>query len=252
MMIDSHCHFDAAAFDKDREQMFQRAVKAGVEQIVSPAITAESWENLKRLTSMFAGVHPCYGLHPMFIELHKPYDLLSLEQWIARENPIAVGEIGLDFYRPELDRAKQNRFFEAQLDIAMEARLPVIIHARKAVEPVSKQLRCRNLEGGVLHSYSGSVEQAQPLMDRNFYFGFGGPVTWPRSSRLRRVVASIPLDRILLETDAPDQSGLAHKGHRNEPAYLAEVAQAIADIKGTDIQTVIDQTGKNAQNLFGL
>lgn len=251
-MIDSHCHFDDPLFDGDREEVFRRATLAGVKSIISPAVTAGTWTRLKTVAKPFPGIFPCYGLHPMFIGEHLERDVDELVHWIEREKPVAVGEIGLDFYQDKTSADKQRWFFCQQLDIAAQTNLPVIIHARKAVEEVIQTVRQYDIQSGVLHSYSGSAEQASQLQDRDFYFGFGGPITWPNSKKLHRVVETIPLEKILLETDAPDQPSQSHRGERNEPAYLQEIATAVSKIKNIDIQKVIDTTSTNASRLFNI
>lgn len=252
MIIDSHCHFDAEAFDNDRDAVLLRAEQQGVESLISPAITAQSWPRLKQLSQSLPNVHACYGLHPMFIEQHQTSHLSQLKQWIEKEKPVAVGEMGMDFYISDVGHDKQRQFFRAQLDIAVAAHLPVIIHARKCVEEVLKEIRQRPLIGAVLHSYSGSAEQARQLLNHNVYFGFGGPLTWPKSTRLRKVLEAIPLENILLESDAPDQTGAKHRGLRNEPSYLTEVLDTVAEIKGLNREAVAKATKNNTQRLFCL
>lgn len=249
-MIDSHCHFDAPAFDTDRKQVFERAKQAGVSHIISPAVTADSWQKLKKTTNTYTSIYPCYGLHPMFIEDHRPEHIEILEHWIENENPIAIGEIGLDYYLPDNSRENQQFYFNAQLDIAAKHRLPVIIHARKSTEHVLQALKKRPELRGIIHSYSGSFEQARELIKRGFLLGLGGPVTWSGSRRLHKLVQQLPLDAIVLETDAPDQTGERHKGERNEPAYLVEIASKIAQLKGISVEEVQQKTTSNCHGLF--
>lgn len=251
-LIDSHCHFDSEQFSEDRTEVFRRALDAGITAIISPAITAASWPALKQIAAAFDVVNPCYGLHPMFTNAHQPTDLEELENWIHQESPVAIGECGLDFYQGKEDSGKQLEIFDGQLALAAKYDLPVIIHARRAVEEVLRLLRRYPEVSGVLHSYSGSAEQARQLAARDIYFGFGGPVTWPQSRKLHKLVAKIPLDRILLETDAPDQAGEQHRRQRNEPAFLPEIAEKIAAIKQFSPDTVAAVTTKNATRLFRL
>lgn len=249
-LIDSHCHFDSDRFAQDRAEVYQRATAVGVSAIISPAITAAEWPQLKQITSKYDRTYPCYGLHPMFIQEHCPSDIELLDDWIDQERPIAIGECGLDFYHGRDDASVQLEIFEGHLKLAKKYQLPVIIHARRAVEDVLKLLRNYPDVAAVLHSYSGSTEQARQLAEHNIYFGFGGPVTWPQSRKLRSVVASIPIEKILLETDAPDQSGEQHRRQRNEPAYLPEVAETIAQIKQLSASEIARVTTSNAQALF--
>ncbi len=251
-LIDSHCHFDAPAFDADRDALYQRARQAGVRHIITPAITATSWPGLRQICARYPGVHPAYGLHPMFQAEHRDDDIDRLQTWLERERPVAVGECGLDFYIPKPDKEKQTAIFRAQLALAQRFELPVIIHARKSVEAVMMLLREYPDVRGVMHSYSGSLEQARQLIERGFLLGFGGPLTWPRATRLRRIAATLPLESLLLETDAPDQPGEQHRGQRNEPAWLPEVAHTLAELRKISVDEVIEVTSDNARRLFSL
>ncbi len=186
----------------------------------------------------------------MFNDQHERADIEALDQWLDREKPVAVGECGLDFYGSGKNPKQQTDYFEAQLALACNHQLPVIIHARKAVEAVLQSIRCYPEIRGVIHSYSGSLEQARQLIDKGFYLGLGGPVTWPRSTRLRKRVKKLPLDTILLETDAPDQADARHRGERNEPGYLPLIAESIAELKQQTLEEVAQTTTENATALF--
>lgn len=251
-IIDSHCHFDAEVFDEDRDAVLRRATEVGVSTIISPATTAASWPRLKNIASRYPGVYPCYGLHPMFIDHHRDDHIGQLRDWVRREKPIAVGEIGLDFYLKHLDRERQCDIFKAQLDIAESAGLPVIIHARKSTEQVLHMLRQHPSVKGIVHSYSGSLEQASQLIKQNFKLGFGGPITWEGSKKLHRLIKGLPLESMVLETDAPDQTGQTHRGERNEPSYIMEVAEKIASIKNMPVESIIQQTRENTQRILTL
>jgi TatD DNase family protein len=252
MLIDTHSHFDDRSFDPDRDQAWQRALAAGVEAQIVPAVTAAEWPRVKEICERYAGAHPAYGLHPMFCEQHRDEDIAELDRWLTREQPVAVGECGLDFYIENPDRERQLQLFEAQLALAQKHDLPVIIHARRAVDRVIQTLRRYPGIRGVLHSFSGSREQAEQLMKLGFYMSFGGPVTYPNATRLRELVRTLPLEALLLETDAPDQPGAAHRGERNEPAFLPEVLQEIATLRGEDAETIAAANRKNVQQLFGI
>jgi len=251
-LIDSHAHFDDERFDHDREQALERARAAGVEAQVIPAVKADWWPRIHHLCQQHAGLYAGYGLHPIYLDDHRPEHLDRLAGWIERERPVAVGECGLDFYienpRPEL----QQRYFEGQLELARHHGLPVIIHARRAVEQVLNTL-CRypGLRG-VLHSYSGSEQQALRLIKMGFYVSFGGPVTYPRAKRLHQLVKNLPLSAILLESDAPDQPGEEHRGERNEPSYLPEVLKTVSRLRGESPDTIAAQTSANTRKLFRL
>jgi len=249
---DSHCHLDAAGFDGDRTEVIARARAAGIGVMVVPAVTAASWPGLRDACAMDAALNPAYGLHPMFLAEHRPEHLHELRDWLERERPCAIGECGLDFFMEGLDADAQRDYFDGQLQLAREFGLPVIVHARRAVEEVIHALRRIGGLRGVIHSFSGSPEQARQLWDMGFLIGLGGPVTYPRANRLRRLVAQMPLEFLLLETDAPDQPDAAIRGQRNEPARLPAIAAAIAGLRGQSIDEIAAQTTANAQRLFGL
>ena len=251
-LVDSHSHFDAAEFDADRAAAHARALAAGVARQVVPAVDAAGWPKLKQVCSEFHDLHPAYGLHPMYLESHRPEHLRELRAWIERERPVAVGECGLDFFVEGLDADAQQRYFEEQLKLAREFDLPVVVHARRAVDAVIAAIRRIGTLRGVVHSFSGSAEQAAQLHKLGFLLGIGGPVTYERANRLRGIVAAMPLEQLLLETDAPDQPGAAHRGERNEPAFLPEVLGVIAGLRGIDPDDLAAATTANAERLFRL
>lgn len=252
MFVDSHSHLDAPEFDRDRTEVLQRARVAGVTTQIIPAVAASGWEKLQALCDAESGLHPAYGLHPMYLEAHQPEHLARLVTWIERERPCAVGECGLDFFVEGLDPEVQRRYFVRQLEIAREFDLPLILHARRAVDEVILALRRIGGLRGVVHSWSGSEEQARQLWSLGFHLGIGGPVTYERARRLRNIVAQMPIEWLLLETDSPDQPLAAHRGARNEPAHLLEVAETVAQLRGVEIEAIAATTAANARALFGL
>ncbi len=255
-LIDTHCHLDHALFDSDFDAVLQRATDNIVSDIIIPAITVNNWQKVRSLSKQYKNLHPAYGLHPMFMSQHCLHDLDLLEQWLQSETAIAVGECGLDFFilgqQGDQQQAKQTQqaFFNAQLDLAQHYQLPVIIHSRKSLDLVLKEIRLRPDLHGVIHSFSGSLQQAHQLIDQGFYLGFGGPITYIRAKKLRYLVSSLPLDALLLETDAPDQPDTTQYGQRNEPAFLITIAQTMAELRGISPQEVARATTKNAHNLF--
>lgn len=250
-LYDSHCHLDASEFDPDREQVLARARAAGVTRQLVPAVDRASWPKIRSLCAADPGLRPAYGLHPMFLDRHQPGDLEELAEWLAREHPAAVGECGLDFFVEGLDPEAQRSYFQRQLELAREFDLPVVLHARRAVDEVIASLRRVGGLRGVVHSWSGSEEQARQLFGLGFHLGIGGPVTFERAQRLRRTVASMPLEWLLLETDAPDQPDAAHRGERNEPARLPNVLAVVAELRGQDPADIAAATSANAERLFG-
>lgn len=251
-LVDSHSHFDAAAFDADRDAALARARGAGVVAQVVPAVDAAGWPALREVCARGPGLHPAYGLHPVCIASHRPEHLEALRDWLARERPVAVGECGLDFFVMGLDPAVQHAYFDAQLRLAREFDLPVIVHARRAVDAVIAALRKIGGLRGVVHSFSGSVEQAAQLHALGFLLGIGGPVTYPRANRLRTLVATLPIEQLLLETDSPDQPGIRHRGQRNEPAHLVDVLDEVAMLRDMPREAVAAATTANAERLFGI
>ncbi len=249
-LFDSHCHLDAPPFDPDRPAVVARARAAGVMRQLVPAVDRAGWEKLRDLCAADDGLLPAYGLHPMYLDQHQPGHLDDLARWLADERPAAVGECGLDHFVPDLDPETQRYYFLGQLALARDFDLPVVLHARRAVDEVITALRRTGGLRGVVHSWSGSEEQARQLFDLGFHLGIGGPVTFERAQRLRRTVATMPIERLLLETDAPDQPGVDHRGARNEPAYLPEVLSVVAALRGESPGHVAAATTANAARLF--
>lgn len=251
-LIDSHSHFDDDSFDADRSAALARARAAGVVAQVVPAVNARLWPRLREVCGAYPGLYPAYGLHPICLADHDRADLDQLAAWIEQERPVAVGEIGLDYYIEELDRDAQREYFLAQLGIARDARLPVVVHARHAVEDTYQLLRRFPTVRGVVHSFAGSEQQARRLIDLGYCLGFGGPVTYARANRLRTLVQRLPLESILLETDSPDQPGARHRGERNEPARITEVLREVARLRDEDPAHVAAATYANTVRLFDL
>ena len=252
MLIDSHSHIDTDSFDADRSAVIARARAAGVREQIVPAIARSGWEHLREVCHAQAGLHPAYGLHPMFLNQHMPQHLLDLTEIVERERPVAIGECGLDYFVEGLDHDQQQHYFIAQLELARERDLPVIVHARRAFDEVAACLRKVGGLRGVVHSFSGSLQQADNLWKMGFALGIGGPVTYPRARRLRDIVARMPAEFLLLETDSPDQPLHGHQGQRNEPALLTEVLAVVAELRGESQAHVAASTSANARRLFNL
>ena len=251
-LIDSHSHFDDARFDADRDAAYQRAHSAGVKAQVLAAVSARLWPQLKTVATRYPGLYPSYGLHPAWLAEHRPEHLDTLADWLSRERPVAIGECGLDYYLPDLNPEVQAEYFTGQLHLAHRYDLPVIVHARHAVDQVIKQLRRYPGVRGVVHSFSGSVDQSRRLLDLGVLLSFGGPLTYPRATRLRSLIQFLPLDGFMLETDSPDQPLSNHRGERNEPACLPEVLACVAELRGVDPAEIAAATNANACRLFGI
>lgn len=252
LLVDSHAHLDDDAFDADRDAVLERARAAGVRRFVVPGIDAASWPRIQALCARHPGLFPAYGLHPLFLPQHRPEHLDALRARLADGTAVALGEIGLDFFVTELDRATQRHYFDAQLQLGKELSLPVIVHARRAVEEVLLMLRDVPGLRGVVHSFAGSEQQAERLYGMGFHLGIGGPVTYERAHRLRRIVARMPIEHLLLETDAPDQPLAGHQGQRNEPARILDVLHSVARLRGEAPAAIAAATSANACRLFGL
>jgi TatD DNase family protein len=251
-LIDSHVHLDDDAFTTDRDGVIERAANVGVGTLVIPAVDANSWSRIESICAGHRQLHPAFGLHPMFLANHAADDLVALPTWLAGHGAVAVGEIGLDFHVDGLDRQLQRHYFESQLKLAADHDLPVIVHARGAIEEVTLTMHRHSRLRGVVHSFSGSEQQAEQLWRMGFHIGIGGPVTYERAQRLRRIVATMPIEFLLLESDAPDQPDAFHRGQRNEPARIIEVLRCIAGLRGESEQVVASATTANARRLFNL
>jgi len=252
LFVDSHSHIDVEAFDADRAETIERARRAGVTRQVVPAVVARDWAKLQAVCALHAGLFPGYGLHPVYLDDHDPADLVALRGQLDDASAVCVGECGLDFYVESLDRELQHDYLRPQLALARERGLPVVLHARHAVEATIAAIRAHPGLTGVVHSYGGSEEQARQLFKLGFLIGIGGPVTYDRANRIRRVVKSMPLEFLLLESDAPDQPNATRRGERNEPARIVEVGECIAELRGITPSEVAAQTTVNAQRLFRL
>ncbi|WP_006788591.1 TatD family hydrolase [Thiorhodospira sibirica] len=252
MLIDSHCHFDHPRFDADRDTCWHAARAAGVCALLVPAIERATWGRLQQLCQSCPGLYPAYGLHPLYLHQHQRADIAALAAWLERYPAVAIGECGLDYADPHLDRAEQQHLLEAQLELAQQYHLPVILHARRAVEAVLLTVRRYPGVRGVVHSFSGSLEQAFQLIEWGFMLGFGGLVSYPQARRVRRVVTAIPLDAMLLESDAPDQPALPQQGMRNEPRWLGTVVESIAALRAVPSAQIAQATAANARQCFAL
>jgi TatD DNase family protein len=250
-LFDSHAHLDAAEFDADRREVLDAARGAGVCNVLVPAVTRATWPGLHALCASTTGLWPAYGLHPCYLREHRDSDLEALAEWLRMHPAAAVGECGLDFFDASLDRTRQLKLLHGQFEIAHRFDLPLVLHARRAFEQIITELRRfgRPLHG-VVHSFSGSTEQARALAKLGFMVGIGGPVTYPRARRLRRVVSGLPIESLLLETDAPDQPGTLHRGQRNEPGFLLEVLECVAALRSEDPAALAQATTANARRLF--
>ena len=251
-LIDSHCHLDDDRFDGRREDVIAQAAAVNVTRMVIPATTANRWEKVKQVCEGRDGLHAAYGLHPMFIEQHQASHLRELDEWLEREQPIAVGECGIDFYDSRIDEKWQLQLFTEQLQLANNHHLPVIVHVRKAMDEVISAVRKQARFGGVVHSFAGSQQQAQQLYDAGFKLGIGATLSFERAQKLRRVVAAMPEDSLLIESDAPDQPGAAHRGELNEPAFIVDHLQTMAELRNCSVEDLAATLTRNTETLFNI
>jgi len=250
--IDTHCHLDAAEFDADRDTVHAAALAGGVVTMVVPAISRDNFSAVAATCERYAGCLPAWGLHPMYIDVHRPEHLADLRAQIEAQRPVAIGEIGLDLFVKDLDYATQEFFYVEQLKIAKDYDLPVLLHCRRANDELLKHLRKIGVSGGIAHAFNGSAQQADAFVRLGFKLGFGGAFTWPRANNLRRLAVDLPLEAIVLETDSPDIPPLWVGRGRNAPGELPRIAQTLAELRGCDLDTVARQTSANACVLLGL
>ncbi|MEW5755808.1 MAG: TatD family hydrolase [Pseudomonadota bacterium] len=251
-VCDSHCHLDFSEFDQDREVVLAACRRQGVAAIVVPGVSAAGWPGLVDLCARDPLLHPALGLHPMFLHQHQTGDLERLDQWVRRQRPVAVGEIGLDFYLRETDRARQQDLFLAQLEIARSHALPVILHVRKAHDEVLACLRRVPVAGGIVHAFSGSRQQAEHYIELGFAVGFGGVLTYPNARRVRQLARELPLASIVLETDAPDMAPAGRHGERNSPLNVLLVLDELARIREEDRAQIAQITTQNVEKLLNI
>jgi len=262
-IIDSHCHLDFSQFDIDRENVLEACSNVGICEIVIPGVLASTWQELLNFClqnntsdTHKVKLHPTIGLHPMFMNNHRNENIHQLDQLLSTNSIVALGEIGLDFFEAETKhhdlQLKQIELFEAQLKLAKKHDLPVIIHCRKAHDQILKLLKKYQLKGGIAHAFNGSMRLAEEYINLGFKLGFGGMLTYGRSTKLRSLVKELPLEAIVLETDSPDMTVAQHRGERNSPEYLTFVLEAIAEIRKETIQLIATQTTKNVREVLNL
>lgn len=251
-LFDTHCHLDIEDFDHDRDQVIADALRNNVNRVLVPAIAKSNFSAVQTLCRTHTGFYPALGLHPVFINQHDDEHLDHLSNVINQERPTAIGEIGLDFAIKTLDKTRQISFFNAQLDIAVEHQLPVILHARRSHDEILKHLKAQKLTGGICHAFNGDINQAHRYIDLGFKLGFGGMLTYERSTKLRSLAKALPNEAIVLETDAPDLTGAEHQYSRNSPAYLPEVAKSMSEIKGISAEKIAAITTANAMQVLSL
>lgn len=247
MLIDTHCHLDAAEFGGRQDDIVHAAQSAGVGVLVFPSVERANFAAVQTICARHPDCAPAYGIHPMYVDRAQPGDLDALRSQLAQPGVVAVGEIGLDFFVEEYDREKQESWFAAQLELAREFGLPVLLHIRRAQDTVLKHLRRIRVIGGIAHAFNGSRQQADAFVKLGFKLGFGGAMTHTRATRLRALAAGLPLESIVLETDAPDiPPDFLERGRPNKPEYLPRIAQTLAELRGLSAEEIAQATTANA------
>jgi len=252
MLIDTHCHLDAAEFAADRAAVHALARAAGVDSIVVPAVAASNFAAVKECCLRYPGCVAAYGIHPLYVNESREEDIDLLRAWLVAEQPVAVGEIGLDHYVADADKVRQEWFFVEQLKLARELGLPVLLHVRRAVDQILKHLRRIAVPGGIAHAFNGSRQQAEEFIKLGFCLGFGGAMSFSGSTRIRHLAATLPLAAIVLETDAPDIPPAWLGGARNAPGELPRLAGVLAELRGLPVADVALVTSLTARRLLGL
>ena len=255
-LIDTHTHLDFPDFDADRSELLARCRAVGIEKLVVLGVHQANWQRLWDLVQTEDSLYAAFGLHPVYLDEHQPAHLSELRDWLTRyagqPKLCAVGEFGLDYFLEQLDREQQQQLFEAQLKLASEFELPALLHVRRAhAATIATLKRLKPARGGIIHAFAGSLEEAREYLKLGFKLGLGGAPTWPQALRLRKVVAQLPLEAIVLETDSPDMAPAMHPNQRNSPQYLADICEALAELRGISAEELASASSRNAAELFG-
>ncbi|MFA5677265.1 MAG: TatD family hydrolase [Pseudomonas sp.] len=253
--IDTHTHLDFPDFDTDRTAVLADCAQLGVRRILLMGVSRSNWERIWSLVSEHDGVYAAFGLHPVFLDQHQPQDLLLLRERLAQHagDPrcCAVGEFGLDYFVEDANREQQQHLFEAQLEIATDLQLPALLHVRRAHAPVIAALkRYQPRRGGIVHAFSGSLQEAQEYIRLGFKLGLGGAATWPQAKRMHRVIPQLPIESLVLETDSPDMAPAFRPYQRNSPQNLPQICAELARLRGETPDQLAQQCLYNTCELF--
>lgn len=252
MIFDTHAHYDDRQFEEDRAELLGSMQEQGVGMIVDAGSDIASWDKIGQLTEQYPFIYGAIGVHPDEVGELDEEKMQRMEKLLSGEKMVAVGEIGLDYYWDEPERSIQKKWFEAQIELARDVKLPIIIHSRDAAKDTYDIMKALHAEeiGGVVHCFSYSKEMARQFLDMGFYIGIGGVVTFKNAKTLKEVAAYTPLDRIVLETDCPYLSPEPNRGKRNSSLNLNYVAEALSQIKGINKEELIAVTEENARQLY--
>jgi TatD DNase family protein len=258
-LIDSHAHLDLPQFDTDRDEVIQRAKLSGLTSIINAGTDLASSQKSFELAQACHIIYAAVGIHPQESTLISQKDIISLSSLARKSKVVAIGEIGLDFYRDYAPHEQQIRVFQWQLALAAETTLPVIIHSRQADKETLSILADWRMKfnsasrmPGVIHCFNGNTELAQKYLELGFYISLGSYIGYPSSKSFRAVVRQLPVEKLLIETDCPFLPPQSHRGHRNEPSYVVEAAKELANIKGLSMEVITAHTSENARRLFGI
>lgn len=254
MIFESHAHYDDTDFDADREQLLASLAEHGIGTVINIGASLAGSEASVKLSEQYPFIYGAVGVHPSEVEELTEEGIGRLRSLCGHEKVVAVGEIGLDYHYPEPAVSVQKEWFERQLVLAGEVKLPVVIHSREAAKDTLDIMRAHHAEeiGGVVHCFSYTKEMARAYLEMDYYFGIGGVITFKNAKKLKEAVQYIPMDRILLETDSPYLAPEPHRGERNSSLNLPYVASAISELKGISYEEVVACTERNAKRLFGL
>ena len=256
MLIDTHCHLDASEFDADRGAVIQAAIAQGVQMMVIPAVEKNNFTRVIQLAEKHAQCAYALGIHPMYVKNAKPEDLSTLKTTLEKQieidlPPVAIGEIGLDYFVQDHDKALQTFYFTEQLKLAKQFDLPVILHVRRAIDDILKYLRLYKVRGGIAHAFNGSQQQAEQFIEMGFKLGFGGAMTYTRASKIRELASLLPIEAIVLETDAPDiPPEWLKSGEKNSPSQLKKISEIMAELRSIKASQVAEITTKNALDIL--
>ncbi len=250
MLVDTHCHLDAQEFDPDRNDVIERSRQAGVGAFVIPAVERRAFEKVLAICGENLDCYPALGIHPMYVDDAVIEDIDALRAKALEVT--AIGEIGLDFFVEHYDRERQILFFEAQLKLAREFDLPVLLHVRRSQDAVLSSLRKIRVKGGIAHAFNGSFQQAEEFIKLGFKLGFGGAMTYDRATRIRSLARDLPLECIVLETDSPDMPPSFIGKTRNSPEYLPKIAAVLAELRNMTAGELAIVTTENAMNVLEL
>ena len=248
MFFESHAHYDDQSFNEDRDEILASLQKNGVDYVINAGSDIQSSKASIKLADEYSFIYAAVGVHPH--EVSTLNNLEELEGLCGGHKVVALGEIGLDFYYDNSPRDIQRYWFNRQLDLAGRLKLPVIIHSREAAAETFDIIKGSNIRQGVIHCYSGSIKMALDYIEMGFFIGIGGVITFEKAKRVKEVAREIPLDHILIETDAPYLAPVPHRGKRNNSNYLKFIAAKIAEIKGLSLNYVAETTYTNAYQLF--